>query len=279
MSVTSQLAITLIEQSQSQKEVTANAAITDLDQSTGWVQISVASGDVTLTVDQSQWGFIDLTGAPGATRTVTQHLTVLKRTFFRNSTTGGQIINVKMSGGTSFAVPVGGIVLLLSTGSAARFHSDMVPLAGATAASAGTSAELSRVDHRHPRDVVPIALNTDLLTLTNLAAAKTELNGQTHRRTRYDLTQFTSARVLTRVETVGVAGTEVRVEYSTDESTWAYLDNTAGPASSLASTGVQTAGYVSLTGAAKADVYLRAVTINGDGAADPVVGYVVLEAK
>jgi hypothetical protein len=277
---TPNLAMTLLDPAQAQKDVTANAALTDLDQFTGWLQVSVASGDVALSADQSQNGFIDLTGAPGATRTVTQYSTVLKRTWFRNSTTGGQTINVKMFGGTSYAVPAGGLVLLLATGAAVRFHSDTAPLAGATTAAAGTSAELSRVDHRHPRDVVEICFNAATVAWTDQPSALTELFGLNDRRTRYDLTQFTQARLVANVEVVGNAGATLRAEFATtDGGTYAALDNSTGPNVAIDATGTVGSGYVNLTAAAKADVFLRIVGVGGDGVLDPQLGRIAVQFR
>lgn len=98
-----------------QKEVVANEAMEALAKGAGASSKSVAAGGtVTLSEAESLYLFQDLTGAPGSTVTVVKAVGITTATFFRNSTTGGQIINVKMDGGTSFPVPVGATVLLLS---------------------------------------------------------------------------------------------------------------------------------------------------------------------
>jgi hypothetical protein len=244
-----------IAQAQAQKEVTANEAIEAVAKTSGHLSKAIVDGSGganVLTADESRFGAITLTGALTATATVTQLAAITKRTIFRNSTTGNQSVLVRIGAGTTFEVPAGGYVMLLST----------------------TDAIVQRV-----KTAVDISLSLDLVTFTNLAAALTEYNGQTHRRTKFDLTQFTQARVLTQVETAGNAGAEVRVQYSTDESAWSYLDNSAGPASDIQNTGVETDGYVTITQAARTDVFLRAVTIGGDAASDPVIGAIHLQVR
>jgi hypothetical protein len=273
--------VTQLEQAQASKEATINEMARRFDLGAGFLQKSIAAGGtINLSEDESLYGYIDLTGAPGSATDVTQLAAVTKATWFRNSTTGGQVIRVRIGAGTFFTIPAGGTLLLLSTANAIRLHSDTAPLREGVAA-AGTSSELSRADHVHPGGDEIILLNTDLVTLTNIPAALTEFNGQTHRRVKANLAGYSQARVTTRVDNAGAApaGSEVRVQYSTDESAWNYLDHTAGPASNLDAAGTNTDGYVTLNAGAKADVFLRAVTINGDGAGDPVVGYVALQLK
>jgi len=71
----------------------------------GTTSISVASGHVTATQDQLQYGTIVLTGAPGAARNflVPDGLTGQRR--FLNSTTGGYAITVKTVSGTGVILP------------------------------------------------------------------------------------------------------------------------------------------------------------------------------
>jgi hypothetical protein len=117
-----------IAESQSGKEITANAILEALAKGTGITSVSVASGNVTLTETQSHYGVILLTGAPGAARVVTVDSDISRWILFRNDTTGGQTIEVKQAGGTNFPVPAGHMVLLLSTTAAIGIRSDTFPI-------------------------------------------------------------------------------------------------------------------------------------------------------
>jgi len=104
--------------------------------------------------------------------------------------------------------------------------------------------------------------------------ALTEWNGSTAGRIKADLTNATQARLILRMGgTSGLAGSELRAQYSTNESVWDYLDGVSGPgcATSAANTTVVSA-WVSLAFAAKADVFLRIIGINGDGGTAPTFG-------
>jgi hypothetical protein len=177
-------------------------------------------------------------------------------------------------------VPAGGIVLLRASAAAARFHSDTAPSAGQATAAAGTSAELSRVDHRHARDIVEICFNLATVTWTDQPNALTELFGLTDRRTTYDLTNFTEARIIANVEVVGATGAKVRAEWSaTDGGTYAALDNSTGPQVAIDALGTGASGWVSLTAGAKAAVFLRVVGVTGDGAVDPQLGKIAVQFR
>jgi parallel beta-helix repeat protein len=110
------------------------------------------------------------------------------------------------------------------------------------------------------------------VTWTDMPAALTELLGNTRQRTKVDLTNITEARLIVNLPTAGAATAEMRLQYSTDQSTWNYLDSGTGPSVSLAANGLQVSSFVTLVAGAKSDVFLRVVGINGDGAADPILG-------
>lgn len=114
-------------------------------------------------------------------------------------------------------------------------------------------------------------------TLTNMLLADTELPA-THWRQKLDLTGFTQFRLTFRVATVGTAGSDLRVQYSTDDSSFSNLDGSNGPEVVLGnSTGHKDSGWVNLAaGAIGADRYLRIMGKDGDGAADPVVRQLTL---
>lgn len=258
MAVTTNLAITLLEQAQAQKEVTANAAITDLDQAKGFfVKGSLTGGTVNLTTDEAQNGVISLTGTLTSNLTVVVPTGVSKYVLFINNTTGAFTTQVRMTaGGTLFTVPQGAALLLLSTTRAELFI---------TAAY---------------RDLENLTFNAATATWAAQPAALTEFLGLTDRRNKFDLTNYSQARLIANVEVIGAAGATLRGEFSTtDGGTYAALDNSTGPNVSLATAGTIVSSFVSLTAAAKADVFLRIVGVGGDGATSPQIGLVALQFK
>lgn len=132
-----------------------------------------------------------------------------------------------------------------------------------------------------PRD---ITLNTSFgsVTWASMPAALTELNGSTRSRTKLDLTGYTQARVTASISTVGNSTAELRIQYSTNgdtQSTWAYLDGASGPGANISVNGGRASAWVNLAAAAKADVWVRVVGINGNGSISPAIGAVVLQVK
>jgi len=82
-------------------------------------------------------------------------------------------------------------------------------------------------------------------------------------RTQLDLSAKSQARIVAAVDAAADPG-EFRGQYSTDGgSNWDYLDGVTGPTCGIA-VGVNAGAWVDLAIAAKADVLLRVVTINGD---------------
>lgn len=115
-------------------------------------------------------------------------------------------------------------------------------------------------------------------TWSNQPAGLTELQGVARQRTRADLTRIAKARLVVWNGTAGAANAELRLQASADQSAWDYLDAVGGPAAPLDGGSVAlTSGFVDLVAAAKADVWLRVVGINGDGAADPTLGMIAAE--
>ena len=125
--------------------------------------------------------------------------------------------------------------------------------------------------------IIPFLHDSLVTEWTNQPAALTELFGTTINRTKINLTAVTSVTFVVNVQVAGVAGAALRVQYSTDEAIWNYLDGAAGPSVAIDVTGVEVA-TVSLVAGAKADVFLRVVGINGDAAADPAFGSIALIA-
>jgi hypothetical protein len=107
----------------------------------------------------------------------------------------------------------------------------------------------------------------------------TELFGRTVGRAKADLTAAAQVRLISSVETAGAAGAALRAQYSIDQSTWNYLDGSAGPSVPVGTTGLKVSGWVNVTAAAKADVFIRAVGISGDATADPAFANVLLQIR
>jgi hypothetical protein len=252
-----------------------------LAKGTGVLSKSVAAaGTISLTADESRYGVILLTGAPGGATTVVQHADVTTAILFRNDTTGGQVISVKADGGSTFVVPATASVLLLNGTKAILFGTDNTPAALATAGAVGTSEELARADHQHARDWVDLTFNAATVTWTDQPAALTEFLGLNDRRRKYDLTNFTQARLVVNVEAAGFAGASLYAEFcTTDGGTYAALDNSTGPNALIDATGTIVSGTVNLTGAAKADVFLRISGVGGDATADPQIGLITLQVR
>jgi hypothetical protein len=114
---------------------------------------------------------------------------------------------------------------------------------------------------------------------TNQPAGLTELFGTTVGRVKADLTAAAQVRVQASVATAGTAAAALRVQYSTDQSSWVYLDGSAGPSVGVGTTGLKVSSWVAPTAGAKADVFLRVVGISGDGAADPAFAHVLLQVR
>jgi hypothetical protein len=270
-----------LEVSDSQKEVIADEAIEAIAKGRGVLSKSVAAaGTITLTADESRYGIILLTGAPAGATTVVQDVGVTTAILFRNDTTGGQVISVKANGGSTFVVPATASVLLLNGTKAILFGTDNTPSALGTAAAVGTSEELARADHQHQRDWVDLTFNAATVTWTNMPLLLTEFLGLTDRRRKFDLTNFTQARLVVNVEVIGAALSVLYCEFcTTDGGTYAALDNSTGPQCSLATAGTIVSAPVSLTAAAKADVFLRISGVTGDGVTDPDLGLITLQVR
>ncbi len=117
---------------------------------------------------------------------------------------------------------------------------------------------------------------------TDMPAALTEIRGVDAFRTATDLTKAKEVRLVGRIKVAGSASAELRVQYATtfgESPTWNYLDGATGPGINISSTGVVKGSWVAIAAGAKADVQLRLVGINGDGAVDPSIGNVWLQVR
>lgn len=120
----------------------------------------------------------------------------------------------------------------------------------------------------------------------NMPAAETEfmvgvsgINNPANR-IRYDLTDAEQIRLQVNVENAGATNGEIRIQYSTDQSSWNYLDNgNTGLGQNVSTTGLKVSSWSTIASGAKGDVYLRLTGINGDAAADPDFGLIQLQVR
>ena len=113
----------------------------------------------------------------------------------------------------------------------------------------------------------------------DMPAELTEFDGSAGYRTQYDLTDATEVRVVVNVETAGSTDSKIRAQYSTDGSTWNYLDDSSEPSIGVDASGLRVSPWASLASSAKADVYLRIVGLDGDGAADPIFSRIDIQVR
>ncbi|MCD6418369.1 hypothetical protein J7M00_06260 [bacterium] len=113
----------------------------------------------------------------------------------------------------------------------------------------------------------------------NQPAALRELFNNTGNRTMVDLTNATQVRLTVGVVVAGAATAQIRAQYSTDLSTWSYLDGGTGPSVAINTAGLKVSSWVNIVSAAQTDVYIRIVGINGNGIADPQFGLITLQFK
>jgi len=128
---------------------------------------------------------------------------------------------------------------------------------------------------------IPIRAAYSTQAWTSMPAALTEFNANTQGRIKSDLTSATQARIVVKtMSTPGSAGSELRAQYSTDESSWNYLDGATGPSTAItAANTTLVSGWVNLVSGAKADVFLRIVGINGDGVTSPSFGSINVQVR
>ena len=118
-------------------------------------------------------------------------------------------------------------------------------------------------------DVLIASVPTGFVWPAQPTAVTEFCGGSTSYRWRANLANYTTIRLTAQVVSAGAATAALRLQYTTDTtgaSGWAYLDSVSGPSVSINATGVTVSASVSIDTAAKADVLLRLVGINGDGA-------------
>jgi len=111
---------------------------------------------------------------------------------------------------------------------------------------------------------------------TNQPAALTELFGFSRNRSKVDMTAATQARLVSNVAVAGGAAALLKIQYSTDQTTWTDLP---GASIAINTTGLQVSAFTAVPAGAKQDVFLRVVGLNGNGSADPAFGVTSLQYK
>lgn len=94
-------------------------------------------------------------------------------------------------------------------------------------------------------------------------------------RTKQDLTYASQVRFSANVVTAGAPATDLRVQYSTDQTTWT---NLTGTSVNISTTGLKVSTFTNLPAGAKQDVFLRVAGI-GNGSADPRFALMSLQIK
>lgn len=135
-------------------------------------------------------------------------------------------------------------------------------------------------DHESPPFVIPLVHQANSPLGWAVPAALTELGGNTRARTMVDLTHCTQARIVVNLTDAASASAKLRLQYSTNSgSSWNYLDDTSGPSVGISATGVAASSWVNLATNAKADVWIRVVGIDGDGADSATIAQVSMQVK
>jgi hypothetical protein len=108
MALSPHLAILELITSQSNKDVTINAAIDALSRGNGYLSLSVAgTGTLNLTADQSRYGVIEATGILTGNRILNIPANFDHNVLIFNNTTGAFTLSVQWNGGTATLLPRG----------------------------------------------------------------------------------------------------------------------------------------------------------------------------
>ena len=127
-----------------------------------------------------------------------------------------------------------------------------------------------------PQILVTLWQDAALTAWTNMPAVLTEFRGILNTRTKLDLTTATQSRIIVRVGGAPVANAQIKVQYSTDESTWTDLCSVTMPATANKT---NVGDWTNVPVGAKADVFLRVAGVGGNGNADPTFGLITLGVK
>jgi hypothetical protein len=140
----------------------------------------------------------------------------------------------------------------------------------------GTTVNISNNlgDDTSPRTLIGaiplVTPGATAITWSSMPSAQTEFNAATRNRTLYDLTNVNQIRLVIRVIVVGATGSKLRLQYSTNESSWSDISTSGDVAVDAVATSA--GSWVTIPDAAKSEVYLRITGLSGDGAASPQFG-------
>lgn len=141
------------------------------------------------------------------------------------------------------------------------------------------------------RGTSSIVLNTAPLAAAAIPAVATEgVSGSSTianiRRGRKNVTANKRWRLVARISTASSAAAKASFQWSLDQSTWAWPDGVASGSApgadayvSMAATGTFSSNWLSIPAAARADVWLRAMTLDGDGATTGSVAQFIIETE
>lgn len=139
------------------------------------------------------------------------------------------------------------------------------------------------------RGTSTVTLNTTPATASAIPAATTEgtsgvQNAANLRRGRKNLTSNRRWRIVARVSTASSAGAKIAFQWSLDQATWVWADGVASGSApgadayvSMAAAVALSSNWISIPSAARTDVWLRAVTFDGDGVTTGAVGQLFIE--
>lgn len=111
------------------------------------------------------------------------------------------------------------------------------------------------------------------VTQVAFPAGATEFPNTQH--LKLDLTVTNGVRCVGQVGAAGPPGSVFRIEYSTDEASWAALTSSAP----LGGTGTQVSSWAAVPAGARGDVYIRAVTASGNGIDSATIKMVGLQVR
>ena len=132
--------------------------------------------------------------------------------------------------------------------------------------------------HSH---ITPLAMHAPgaATTWTNMPAVLTAFLGVTTQNTKFDMSPFTQARLVAQIQVAGSGSAKLRIQHSAIAISWAYLDGTSAPSLDISGTGLKVSDWATLEADAGNDHLLRLVGIDGDGAADPQFGLIVVQFR
>lgn len=148
-----------------------------------------------------------------------------------------------------------------------------------SAASGDISATAWNESHDAPPGSLLLWSYDSLTSAWAIPSAATEFGGASGARGKIDLTFATEARIAVNIITAGVTTAHARLQYSTDASTWNYLDGGTGPDVTLSSAAMFVSSWITLVSGAKADVHIRPIGISGNGSTQTTFGNIYLQYR